>query len=97
MEKTKNERAQRIETLAAIAFGRDPETGTAQRGWQARLARAIGVSRAAISDTLPLANSGPMDRKLAAYCLELRLQMLRDIERLAELRMQFISGKENDK
>src|SRR5690606_26090273 len=48
-----------------------------------------GTSRAAISDTLKIANSPPMDRKLAVFARELRGTMANNITELESLEVDF--------
>ncbi|SDH09677.1 hypothetical protein [Pelagibacterium luteolum] len=84
-----NTRRARIEALAAIAFGRAPDGGP-EKGWQRKLARAIGAASSTITATLDLDHdSPPMDRKLGLLCNDLRLQMQRNIEELDAIQHAF--------
>jgi hypothetical protein len=71
-------RAQLIEHIAGVFFGRDPSNGTAASGWQSKLSTALGMSRSAVNDTLALANSEKFDRRLGDFVAGRRLQMIRD-------------------
>jgi len=76
-------RLQRIEKVAAIAFGRDPDDPThAAPGWQRRLSAAMGLSHNAVHSTMKSGSSPVFDRKLRAFVFGLREQMRRDIEEL---------------
>ena len=73
-----------IMKVAAILFGRDPDGGP-EKGWQAKLARALGMHKTAIGKTLELAASPVFDRKLADLVAERRAKMLKDFEDLETL------------
>ncbi|WP_116654000.1 hypothetical protein [Pelagibacterium sediminicola] len=89
MKTTQNTRRQRIEALAAIAFGR-AEDGRPEKGWQRKLARAIGAASSTITATLDLDHdSPPMDRKLAAYARELRTTIADSMAELERLEIEF--------
>lgn len=77
-------RIETIQAVAAILFGRDPD-GAAEKGWQAKLARALGMHKTAIGKTLELDSSPVFDRKLADLVAARRVQMLKDFEDLEML------------
>lgn len=70
-----------IQRVAAILFGRDPD-GAPEKGWQAKLARAMGLHKTAIGKTLDLDSSPVFDRKLADLVAARRVQMLKDFDEL---------------
>lgn len=84
-----NTRRQRIEALAAIAFGRTPDGGP-EKGWQRKLSRALGVASSTITATLELGHdSPPMDRKLAAFAHVLKGTLAEGLAELDELEFAF--------
>lgn len=77
-------RNETIQAVAAILFGRDA-AGAPEKGWQAKLARAMSLHKTAIGKTLDLDSSPVFDRKLADVISERRVQMHADLKRLEEL------------
>ena len=73
-----------IAAVAAILFGRDV-AGAPEKGWQAKLARAMGLHKTAIGKTVELDASPVFDRKLADLVAARRVQMLKDFEDLEML------------
>lgn len=73
-----------IAAVAAILFGRDA-AGAPEKGWQAKLARAMGLHKTAIGKTLAVDASPVFDRKLADLVAERRAKMLKDFEDLEML------------
>lgn len=80
------DRAKRIELVAAICFGRDPEDpACALPGWQSKLSVAMGMSRSAVNNTIELAVSDKFDRRLRGFIAGHRFQMLEDLHTLETL------------
>lgn len=77
-------RIETIQAVAAILFGRDSD-GAPEKGWQAKLARALGMHKTAIGKTLAVDASPVFDRKLADLVAERRAKMLKDFEDLETL------------
>lgn len=87
-------RLERIEKVAAIAFGRDPEDpDRAAPGWQRRLSAALGLSHGAVHATLKAGSSPVFDRKLRVFVALMREQMKRDIEELETLEHIFAASE----
>lgn len=76
-----------IAAVAAILFGRDSDGGP-EKGWQAKLARALGMHKTAIGKTLDLDASPVFDRKLADVISARRVQMLKDFDELEYLELR---------
>lgn len=76
-----------IMKVAAILFGRDT-VGGPEKGWQAKLARALGMHKTAIGKTLELDSSPVFDRKLADVISARRVQMLKDFDELEYLELR---------
>lgn len=84
------DRARRIEMVAAIVFGRDPnDPARALPGWQSKLSIAMGMGRTAVNDTLDLAVSDKFDRRLRGFIAGHRFQMAEDIHTLETLERIF--------
>lgn len=87
-------RLERIEKVAAIAFGRDPDDATrAAPGWQRRLSAAMGMSHNAVHNTLKAGHSPVFDKKLRFFIVGLREQMKRDMEDLETLERIFAASE----
>lgn len=78
------DRAARIELAAALMFGRD-EHGGAEKGWRAKLARAMSTRVSTIASTLEQQVSPPFDRKLYPLLRTRAAQMRIDADTLESL------------
>lgn len=84
------DRARRIEMVAAIVFGSDPnDRAKPLPGWQGKLSQAMGMGRTAVNDTLGLAYSERFDKRLAEFIAGHRFQMIEDLHTLDILRFYF--------
>jgi hypothetical protein len=87
-------RAERIETVAAIAVGRHPEDpARAAPGWQTRLSTAMGLSHGAVHAALKAGGGRVFDRKMRIYVATLREQMMRDLATLETLEQIFAASE----
>lgn len=82
-------RKERIETVAAIIFGRAADGGP-EKGWMSKLARALDITEGAVRSTLTKDESRIFDRKLQELVEAHRVQMLRDIPVLDELQRELM-------
>lgn len=77
-------RTETIETVAAILFGRDKQ-GKPEKGWVAKLARALDMTPTAVHKTLEKDESPVFDRKLIALIERERTRMTNDVTTLSEI------------
>jgi hypothetical protein len=83
MKKLPKSRRGRIEHIARIAVGRDPDDpGRPAPGWQAKLSALMGVSHGTVNATLKLRSSPVFDRSLIQFAIELQERLERDREEL---------------
>lgn len=82
-------REDHIKSAAGILFGRLPD-GEPEKGWMAKLARAMGVSEGTVRATLKIdRHSMPFDDQLADLIMDRSIQMRHDIKALDELYLCF--------
>jgi hypothetical protein len=84
------DRARRIEMVAAIVLGRDPDDpARAAKGWMAKLSRAMGLSHSVVSSTMSRSSDDAFDRRLRGFIAGTRFQMAEDLHTLETLEQIF--------
>lgn len=67
-----------LENVAALIFGRDPDSVAPDIGWRATLARHLGMNKNAVSDTMRQPGSPKFDHRLADFVSRKRIAMSRN-------------------
>lgn len=77
-------RQARLKLAGALLFGRGPD-GEPEKGWQSKLARAIGTTMSTVASTMRAPVGRTFDRRLVPLLRERAVQMRLDADQLEQL------------